>query len=201
METHTPPSRHTHQELDRLPGAPGDWRRGGSRCSARDAATGRSPSPGRHRRTCRVALLAPGRRRWTQFGDILFNLDSPGATRLTPFTSAKAKMIGAARTALENRYDLIEHFSRRQDRLKEVGRVVQRAAAAPLTPVSVSGLGKAGRNDPCPCGSGKEYIAMLPQRGQLIDGPVARVELRRTLTTARSSERTRTCGMAHRSRC
>jgi hypothetical protein len=109
-------------------------------------------------REVRVALLAPGRsRRWTHFGDILFGLDSLSATRLEPLTSAKAQLVSAVRAALEKRYDVIERSSRRLDRLKEVGRLLKSAASAPPTPFTVSSLAKAGRNDPCPCGSGSKY--------------------------------------------
>jgi hypothetical protein len=109
-------------------------------------------------REVRVALLAPGRsRKCTQFGDILFDLNSLSATRLNPFTSAKAQLVSAVRAALEGRYDVIEHFSRRLDRLKEVGRLLKSAASIPPTPFTVSSLAKAGRNDPCPCGSGRKY--------------------------------------------
>jgi SEC-C motif len=109
-------------------------------------------------REVRVALLAPGRsRRWAQFGDILFDLASLSATRLSPFTQAKAPLVSAMRAAFEARYDVIEHFSRRLDRLKEVGRLLKSAGPAPPTPFTVSGLAKAGRNDPCPCGSGRKY--------------------------------------------
>lgn len=109
-------------------------------------------------REVRVALLAPGRSRgWTQFGDILFDLDSLSATRLNPWTSSKAHLVSAVRGALENRYDVIEHFSGRLDRLKEVGGVLKRAAHAAPMPFTVSSLAKAGRNDSCPCGSGRKY--------------------------------------------
>jgi hypothetical protein len=109
-------------------------------------------------REVRVALLAPGRsRRWTQFGDIVFDLESLSATRLNPSTSPKVHLISAVRGALENRYDLVEHFSNRLDRLRKVGGVLKSAARAALTPFAVPGLAKAGRNDPCPCGSGRKY--------------------------------------------
>jgi hypothetical protein len=106
----------------------------------------------------RVALLAPGRsKEWTQFGDIQFDLDSLSATRLNAWTSSKADLVRAVRAGLENRYDVIEHFSNRLHRLKEVGRVLTRAVSA-SAPFTVSRLAaKAGRNDPCPCGSGKKY--------------------------------------------
>ena len=109
-------------------------------------------------REVRVALLAPGRsRRWTQFGDILFDLESLSATRLEPSTSSKAPLVSAVCRALEKRYDVNEHFSGRLDRLKEVGHVLKSAAAALSTPVTAPSLAKMGRNDPCPCGSGKKY--------------------------------------------
>jgi hypothetical protein len=111
-------------------------------------------------REVRVALLAPGRsssRRWTQFGDVLFDLDSPSATRFTPFAPATRQLVSAVGAALQERYEVVEHYSRRLDRLKEAGRVLQRAAAAPSTPVTVSSPARAGRNEPCPCGSGKKY--------------------------------------------
>jgi hypothetical protein len=107
-------------------------------------------------RDVRVALLVPGRSKWTQFGDILFDLDSPSATRLNPSTPSKDRLVSAVRDALERRYDVIEHFSGRRDRLKEVGRVLHatQGAAAQST---VSSSARAGRNDPCPCGSGRKY--------------------------------------------
>ncbi|MEM1330875.1 MAG: SEC-C metal-binding domain-containing protein [Planctomycetota bacterium] len=30
-----------------------------------------------------------------------------------------------------------------------------------------------GRNDPCPCGSGKPFQAVLPEDGPLLTGPIA----------------------------
>jgi hypothetical protein len=106
----------------------------------------------------RVALLAPGRsRKWTQFGDIAFDLDSLGATRINPPTSSKARLVSAVRGALENRYDVIEHFSGRLKRLKEVGDVLGKAAHSAPARFTVSSLANAGRNDPCPCGSGKKH--------------------------------------------
>jgi hypothetical protein len=114
----------------------------------------------------RVALLAPGRSQgWKQFGDILFHLDSPGATRLNPFTQVHAPLVGSVRAALEERYDVMEHFSHRRDHLKEVGRLVISRTSAARAPSAVSSRAtptpstpaKAGRNDPCPCGSGRKY--------------------------------------------
>lgn len=116
-------------------------------------------NPGCTCREVRVALLAPRRSRgWNQFGDIVFDLDSPGATRLNPWTSSKARLVTAVRSALEKRYDVFEHFSARLARLREVGAVLRAAAARTVpAPVRPSRLAGPGRNAPCPCGSGRKY--------------------------------------------
>jgi hypothetical protein len=109
-------------------------------------------------REVRVALLAPrGSRAWTQFGDILFDLDSVSATRLNAWTSSTAPLLSAVRGALENRHDVFEHFSARLARLKEVGAGLRTAARTLPTALPASRLAKPGRNAPCPCGSGRKY--------------------------------------------
>jgi hypothetical protein len=117
-------------------------------------------------REVRVALLAPARSgKWTQFGDILFDLDSVSATRVNPFTSSKAHLVSAVSGALEKRYDVLDHFSGRLDRIKEVGGALKRTAQSAPTPFTVPSLANAGRNDPCPCGSGRKYKKCCLNRG------------------------------------
>jgi SEC-C motif-containing protein len=108
-------------------------------------------------REVRVPLLTPGSSRtWTEIGDILYDLDSLHATRLNSSAASKSRLVSTVRGALERRHDVIERFSGRLERLKEVGRALKAASTTPA-PSPVSSLAKAGRDDPCSCGSGRKY--------------------------------------------
>ena len=48
-------------------------------------------------------------------------------------------------------------LSLQEQHLKEVHESAQLIGASPAAPVPASGIRKVGRNDPCPCGSGKKY--------------------------------------------
>ena len=123
-------------------------------------------NPSCHCRDVHVALLASGRRRrWTQFGEAVFDLDSPGATRLLPGTPSKAHLVGAVRDALEKRYDVFQHFSARMARLREVGTALEASARPAPAQVPVSRPATPGRNAPCPCGSGRKYKHCCLNRG------------------------------------
>ena len=77
------------------------------------------------------------------------------ARRLVPVPAAMAT--GAGRRQVSTSVDEIEEaFQRRKRRELEQARM---AGAGDLQPVQqvVRGTAKVGRNDPCPCGSGKKY--------------------------------------------
>jgi hypothetical protein len=115
-------------------------------------------NPGCTCRDVRVALLEPdGPDRWTQFGDFVYDLGSRRAARFDASTSSKAPLVRAVHAALEARYDVAAHFSHRRARMQEVGRALARVATARPMPPAATMPAKAGRNNLCPCGSGKKY--------------------------------------------
>ena len=67
---------------------------------------------------------------------------------------------GAAMMAeLLRRYDVVSRFGKRHRTLRAMYRNFRRRIGRSATPpgVSLARSAKAGRNDPCPCGSGKKY--------------------------------------------
>jgi len=112
------------------------------------------PTPGCNCHEARVVFFDNDAESGDAVGSVLLDISGAGGFKIQKMTaeSAPEHLLKNLWALFERRHDVARFLRRREAQLKAVGETLWHPVAKP-----VRALPKPGRNDPCPCGSGRKF--------------------------------------------
>ncbi|MGB8932310.1 MAG: SEC-C metal-binding domain-containing protein [Anaeromyxobacteraceae bacterium] len=94
--------------------------------------------------------------KFRQIGSILVGLPG-GEAREFDSSRRDAELLKYLWAAFQRRYLVAVHLGERDRRIKQIGAMLPRSQPPGPAPQAAVAVPRVGRNDPCPCGSGKKF--------------------------------------------